>query len=185
MSASYDLPHVDRLTVGTVGPPGQRTFYLQARQGEQLVTLKLEKSQVAALSERLGSLLQDNPAISAIPEFAETELEEPVLAEWAVGTLGLSFDVDDDLVVLVCEELTAAAQEDDEDEDEDDEEDEDEESRGAVARFGATRGQIAALAMRGAQLVIGGRPACPLCGYPLDPRGHSCPRTNGHRPPLT
>lgn len=184
MSASYDLPHVDRLTVGTVGPPGQRTFYLQAREGEQLVTLKLEKSQVAALAERLGSLLQDNPATSAIPEFAETELEEPVLAEWAVGTLGLSFDVDDDLVVLVCEELTAGGgvgEEGDEGLGDDD----DDESRGAVARFGATRGQIAALAMRGAQLVIGGRPPCPLCGYPLDPRGHSCPKTNGHRPPLT
>lgn len=178
MPPSFDLPHVDRLTVGTVGPPGQRTFYLQAREGEQVVTLKLEKAQVAALAERVGALLRENPASSPIPPIAELELEEPVLAEWAVGTLGLSFDVDDELVVLVCEEMVAL---------EDDEEEDDElsgEPRGAVARFGATRGQVAALAMRGAQLVATGRPSCPLCGYPLDPRGHTCPKTNGHRPPL-
>ena len=73
---------------------------------------------------------------------------------------------------------------DEDDLDDDDLDDElDDGPRGAVARFGCTRGQAAALAMRGATLVATGRAACPLCGYPLDPRGHVCPKTNGHRPP--
>ena len=180
MSSSYELPSVDRITVGTVGQPGSRTFFLQAREDSLLVSLKLEKGQVAALAERLGDLLHENPASSPIPEPSELDLEEPTLADFVVGSLGLSFSTDDDRVVIVCEELLMAGDEDDLDDDEDDE---DGPPRGAVARFGLTRGQAAALAMRGATLVATGRAACPLCGYPLDPRGHVCPKTNGHRPP--
>lgn len=180
MSSSFDLASVDRITVGAVGDPGRRTFFLQAREDALLVSLKVEKSQVAALAERLGELLHENPASSRIPEIAELDLEEPTLAEFVVGSLGLSFSSDDDRVVLVCEEAVLA--EVDEDDIDDDEDDEDQ-ARGAVARFGCTRGQAAALAMRGATLVATGRAACPLCGYPLDPRGHVCPKTNGHRPP--
>ncbi len=180
MSSSYDLSSVDRITVGAVGQPGSRTFFLQAREGSLLVSLKVEKGQVAALAERLGDLLHENPASSPIPEPAELDLEEPTLADFVVGSLGLSFSSDDDRVVIVCEELVRF----DPDEDElDDDEDDEDAPRGAVARFGCTRGQAAALAMRGATLVATGRAACPLCGYPLDPRGHVCPKTNGHRPP--
>ncbi len=180
MSSSFDLPSVDRITVGTVGQPGSRTFFLQAREDALLVSLKVEKGQVAALAERLGDLLHENPASSPIPDLSELDLEEPTLAEFVVGSLGLSFSSDDDRVVLVCEEAVIVEQ--DEDDLDDDEDDEDGPS-GAVARFGCTRGQAAALAMRGATLVATGRAACPLCGYPLDPRGHVCPKTNGHRPP--
>ena len=186
MSSSYDLSSVDRITVGTVGQPGSRTFFLQAREGSLLVSLKVEKNQVAALAERLGDLLHENPASSPIPEPAELDLEEPTLADFVVGSLGLSFSSDDDRVIIVCEELVRFDLDEDdlEDDDEDDEYEDDEEApRGAVARFGCTRGQAAALAMRGATLVATGRAACPLCGYPLDPRGHVCPKTNGHRPP--
>ncbi len=180
MSSSFDLSSVDRITVGTVGVPGSRTFFLQAREDSLLVSLKVEKGQVAALAQRLGQLLHDNPASSPIPEPADLDLEEPTLADFVVGSLGLSFSTDDDRVVLVCEELVLVdADEDDLDDDEDDEDG----PHGAVARFGLTRGQAAALAMRGATLVATGRVACPLCGYPLDPRGHVCPKTNGHRPP--
>lgn len=181
MSSSFDLPSVDRITVGTVGMPGNRTFFLQAREDSLLVSLKVEKAQVAALAERLGDLLHENPASSAIPEPAELDLEEPTLAEFVVGSLGLSFSTDDDRVVIVCEELVPA---DPDEDDLDDDEDDEAAPRGAVARFGLTRGQAAALAMRGATLVATGRAACPLCGYPLDPRGHVCPKTNGHRPPI-
>jgi uncharacterized repeat protein (TIGR03847 family) len=180
MSSSFDLPSVDRITVGTVGEPGNRTFFLQAREDSLVVSLKVEKGQVAALAERLGDLLHENPASSPIPEPAELDLEEPTLAEFVVGSLGLSFSTDDDRVVIVCEELVLV--EPDEEYEDDDEDDEDA-PQGAVARFGLTRGQAAALAMRGATLVATGRAACPLCGYPLDPRGHVCPKTNGHRPP--
>jgi len=181
MSGSFDLPSVDRITVGAVGPPGERTFFLQAREDSLVVSLKVEKGQVAALAERLGELLHENPASSPIPEPADLDLEEPTLSEFAVGSLGLSFSSEDDRVVLVCEERVLVVP--DEDDPDDDIDDEDEADRGAVARFGCTRGQAAALAMRGATLVATGRATCPLCGYPLDPRGHVCPKTNGHRPP--
>ena len=182
MSSSFDLSSVDRITVGTVGQPGSRTFFLQAREGSLLVSLKVEKGQVAALAERLGELLIENPASSQIPEPADLDPEEPTLADFVVGSLGLSFSSDEDRVVIVCEELVSGGLDDDELDDDEDDEDDDA-PQGAVARFGCTRGQAAALAMRGATLVATGRAACPLCGYPLDPRGHVCPKTNGHRPP--
>jgi uncharacterized repeat protein (TIGR03847 family) len=171
MSNSFDLPAVQRLTVGTVGGVGKRTFYLQARQDDQLVTLKLEKQQVGALAEAVIELLADLPAVGPGPPEQTLELEEPVLAEWPVGTLRLNYDSDIDQVVLVAEEATEL------------DENGEPVSSGGMVRLGATREQVAALAGRGAQLVTAGRPPCPLCGFPLDPGGHSCPRTNGHRPP--
>jgi uncharacterized repeat protein (TIGR03847 family) len=171
VSKSFDLPAVQRLTVGTVGPVGKRAFYLQARQGEELVTLKMEKQQVGALSQLLAELLEDLATAGEPPTEEGLELEEPVLPEWPVGTLRIDYDRDADQVILVAEEVTEV----------------DEEGEpvgtGAIARLGATRGQVAALVQRGSELVEAGRPPCPLCGYPLDPGGHSCPRTNGHRPP--
>jgi uncharacterized repeat protein (TIGR03847 family) len=171
VSTSFELPAVQRLTVGTVGPAGKRTFYLQARQDDQLVTLKLEKQQVGALAELLAEMLDDLPAVGALPKEEDLELEEPVLAEWPVGTLRIDYDRDSDQVVLVAEEVPEVDEEGEA------------VSTGGIARFAATREQVAAVARRGAQLVTAGRPPCPLCGYPLDPEGHSCPRTNGHRPP--
>jgi len=164
--SSFELDDVERITVGTVGPPGQRTFFLQARQADRLVTLKLEKSQVSALSGYLGELLRELPRPGDLPE--ELALEEPAVAEWVIGTLGVSYDPSSDRLLLVAEQASPA---------------EEEEAEAAEARFVVTREQVAALAIRGTELVEAGRPACPLCGYPLDPEGHRCPRTNGHRPP--
>jgi uncharacterized repeat protein (TIGR03847 family) len=171
MSSSFDLAAVQRLTVGTVGGVGKRTFYLQARQDDQLVTLKLEKQQVGALAEALVELLADLPAIGSVIADQALELEEPVLAEWPVGTLRLNYDTETDQVVPVAEEAAEL--------------DENGEvvSTGGMVRLAATRQQVAAVARWGAELVSAGRPPCPLCGFPLDPGGHSCPRTNGHRPP--
>ena len=165
MSSSFELHNVERITVGTVGPPGQRVFFLQARQGPELVTLKLEKSQVAALSTYLGELLQDLPRPGHLPD--DLDLEEPAVPEWTVGSLGITYSEETDRFLLVAEEIT----------------DEDEDPEAGDAKFVVTREQVAALAIRGTQLVEAGRPPCPLCGYPLDSKGHSCPRTNGHRPP--
>ena len=169
MNESFDLPAVDRLTVGTIGEPGQRVFYVQARTGSQLVTFKVEKAQMAALAVRLGKLLQTNPPEGNVPNPDELELEEPVEAAWPVMQMGLSFATDADAVLLLFEEMPR---------------EEDEEPAGAIARIGCSRAQAAALAMRATILVASGRPPCPLCGFPLDPRDHLCPRTNGHRPPL-
>lgn len=168
MSASFELSDVGRVTVGTVGVPGQRTFYLQAREGDRLISLKLEKQQVAALAQLLGELLSDLPAAGALP--TDLELEEPVLAEWAVGAMQLAYDSASDRIVVMAEEATVA-------------EEGGEAPDGAIGRLALSRPQAAAIVGRAEELVTSGRPPCPLCGYPLDPAGHSCPRTNGHGPP--
>ena len=163
MSRSYELLDVDKLTVGAVGEPGQRLFLLQARAGAELVTLKLEKVQVAALAAHLGVMLRELPRPGHLPD--DLDLEEPAEPEWVVASLGASYDEVLDRLLLVADEAV----------------DEDEEA--AEARFSLTREQVAAVAVHGTRLVESGRPPCPLCGYPLDQRGHDCPRTNGHRPP--
>jgi uncharacterized repeat protein (TIGR03847 family) len=177
---SFDLPNPERLTVGTEGPPGGRLFFFQAREGELVVTLKMEKVQVAALGAWIAKTLEDLPALGHLPGDDELEPEPFVEPAWAVGSLGGSYDIDTDRIVLIAAELT---EDDDEEEEDDEEEDELLLGRGATARFLATREQMAALAIRATRLVEAGRPPCPLCGYPLDPSGHQCPRTNGFRPP--
>lgn len=160
---SYELLDVDKVTVGAVGEPGQRLFLLQARAGAQVVTLKIEKVQVAALAAHLGTMLLELPRPGHLPE--DLALEEPSVPEWVVGSLGASYDEVLDRLLLVVDEAVPEGEE------------------AAEARFGLTREQVAALAVHGTRLVESGRPPCPLCGYPLDQRGHDCPRTNGHRPP--
>ncbi|HEX8771137.1 MAG TPA: DUF3090 family protein [Acidimicrobiales bacterium] len=161
MSTSFEIPEVDLLTTGTVGPVGQRVFFIQVRQAEQVVSLRLEKAQVAALIVHLGVVMADLPPPDKLP--TELDLIEPVVAEWVVGSLGVTYDEEADRVILVAEELV----------------DEDEEPARAVIR--ATREQVAAFSLHGAAVVEAGRPPCPLCGQPLDPEGHVCIRLNGHR----
>ena len=195
MSTSFELLATERLTVGTVGVPGQRVFFLQARQGNELITLKMEKVQVAALAAWIAKTLEDLPALGDLPNDLEPEpFDEPA---WTIGSLGGSYDIDSDRIILVAAEVTddetdnetretGGAQQGGAEEggaEEGDEPDPFEAGSGAVARLGATREQMAALAIRGTALVSSGRPPCPLCGYPIDPTGHACPRTNGHRPP--
>ena len=162
MSSSFEIPEVDHLTAGAIGPPGKRVFYLQAGHGDHVVSLRLEKAQVAALVAYLAGMLADMPPPGDIPSTG-MDLIEPVVAEWVVASLGVSYDEEADRVVIVAEELV--------------EEGED----AARARISATREQVAALSVRGAEAVAAGRPPCPLCGQPLDPEGHTCPRLNGHR----
>ncbi len=162
MSSSFEISEVDHLTTGAIGPPGQRVFYLQARQGKQVVSLRLEKAQVAALVAYLAGMLADMPPPGEIPTTG-MDLIEPVVAEWVVASLGVSYDEEADRVVIMADELVEEGEE------------------GAQARLTATREQVAALSVRGAEAVAAGRPPCPLCGQPLDPQGHMCPRLNGHR----
>ena len=179
MNPSFDLPSVDRLTTGTVGAPGERVFYLQARSGPQLVTLKLEKLQVAALAQYLAQRLSDLPipdedAVADDPDVLE--LETPIEPEWTVGAIGVTYDERVDRIVIVTEEMP-------------DEPDEEESAvplgehpdRG-VARFAITREQAASFVVRAAAVVARGRPPCRLCGRPLDPEGHVCVKSNGHAP---
>ena len=162
MSSSFELGEVDHLTADAVGPPGQRVFYVQARTGSQIVSLRLEKAQVAALVAYLSAMLADLPPVEETD--GKMALIEPVVAEWVVGSLGVSYSEDTDRVLLVAEELVEEGE------------------TGASARILATRAQISALSRHGAEVVAAGRPPCPLCGQPLDPQGHVCVRLNGHRP---
>ena len=162
MTEAFDLS-AERLCVGTVGPVGSRLFLLQVRQGETLVTLKVEKQQVAAMSDLLARVVKDQLRPGHLPD--DQPLEEPMEPAWAVGTIGVSFDETEDRVVLVIEELVPEGE------------------AGAIARVSITREQAAAFSIQATRLVESGRPPCPLCGSPLDPSGHECPRTNGHRPP--
>jgi uncharacterized repeat protein (TIGR03847 family) len=186
MAESFELPSVDRLTTGTVGPPGARVFYLQATAGGQVVTLQLEKEQVAALAQFLAARLADLPQAEpeTVPADPHPDLVEPLEPAWTVGDLGIGYDEDTDRIVVVAEELVL----DDEDDEASgaDEPDPllralDEAASGAVARFGLTRSQVAAFVARAAEVVAAGRPVCPVCARPMDPEGHVCVRANGHR----
>ena len=158
---SYDLAAVDSVTVGAVGEPGQRVFYLQARSGATVLSFKLEKVQVAALAQALAEVMADMPPPGPLPD--NLALVEPVEPEWVAGALGLSpFDEASRRLTLQLEELTA------------------EDEPGRVARFGMTIEQMAAVVGRALALLEAGRSPCPVCGFPMDPDGHTCPKTNGH-----
>jgi uncharacterized repeat protein (TIGR03847 family) len=180
----FDAP--DLVTVGAVGPVGQRLFVLQVREGPQVLTVKVEKVQVSSLAAYLGRMLRDLDRPHELPEGAALALEEFDGPDFGAEALALSYDEIGDRVVLVIDELdTAAGGEEPDDLGRPENLGRVEPSDGAVARVAMTREQAAALAIRATELVEAGRPPCPLCGYPLDPRGHACPRTNGHSAPLT
>ncbi len=164
MSDELELEAPDRFTVGTVGPVGERLFLLEARQGTFVLTVKMEKQQVAVLASYLARIVRELGRPGHLPDDLDFDGDEE--PDWVVGTMGVSYDEEADRLVVVIEELV--------DEDED----------GQIARISLTREQAAAFAIRATQLVEAGRPPCPLCGLPLDPAGHDCPRTNGHRPPV-
>lgn len=163
--ASFDIGDPIVFTAGAVGPPGRRVFYLQAQGDGHVVTLKCEKQQVGALADYLAGMLADLPTVEreAVPTLLE--LVEPLVAEWTVGTLAVAWDDAADRMVLVAEELVS---------------DEEVEVTGEVARarFRLTRAQVHAFVDRARELVAVGRPPCPLCGGPIDPEGHACPRLN-------
>lgn len=166
---SYEFTDADRVTVGAVGAPGRRVFLLQAQAGDTAATLKVEKQQVAALAEAILERLQDLPVTGALPQ--DLDLVAPLEVAWQVGAMGLGYLETLDRIVLDAVELMAL-----------DEEGEPVEGA-ARLRVLLTREQAQALAIRASDLVEAGRPPCPLCGHPLDPAGHTCPKKNGKHAP--
>ncbi len=162
----YDLNPVTQVTVGAIGVPGKRTFYLQGRQGRTLVTLVAEKEQVSALSTGIDQLLDRLGwgARGVQVTATEMELSEPIEPLFRIGQLGLGYDAEQNLLVLVAYELPQ--QED--------------AQTVNVVRFWASQEQMRALARHSAAIVAAGRPICVLCGRPIDPEGHFCPKRNGH-----
>ena len=169
MSESFQLGEPDHFTAGAVGQPGQRVFYLQARERRSLITLKCEKEQVAALAEYLAGLIVKLPKGAVEGEAGKGDLLQPVDAAWAVGSIGVGYDEAIGRIVVVANEQV-----------------EEEEEGGppapepASARFAITKAQAVAFVERARALVKAGRASCSMCGEPKDPAGHVCPRANGH-----
>ena len=181
-----DLERVDRITAGAVGDPGERTFFLQARQGDRSVTILVEKEQVELLGTSILEILATvGRETGEGPPIEELGLEPPLEPLWRAGRLSIGYAEDRDLMLLEIEELVELEDEPDEadDEPEDDtapvaETDGPEPDR---VRLWATREQMFALARHGAAVAERGRPRCRFCGNPIDPEGHMCPAMNGHR----
>ncbi len=181
MPQTYSFSEPERFVAGTVGEPGQRTFFLQARDGQRLATVLLEKEQVQALAERMDELLDQvvrrtggSAPVPALPpdEVDDTDpLDQPIDSEFRVGTMTLAWDNDEGRVVV---EAYATGEED-----EPLQEDEPPQDRDVlVVSMSGTAAR--AFAKRAHALVAAGRPSCPLCALPLDPDGHVCPRQNGY-----
>jgi uncharacterized repeat protein (TIGR03847 family) len=179
----FEFVDPERFVAGTVGEPGERTFYLQASSGVRIVSVALEKIQVSALAERLEELLDEvrrrQGATSEVPATAPIDLEDvaplgtPIEEEFRVGALALAWEEETATVLIEAQSQT------------DDESDPTDEAEftGDLLRVRIQPAIARAFAKRALRVVAAGRPPCPLCGNPLDPRGHVCPRQNGHRGP--
>lgn len=168
----FDLNPVERITTDAIGKPGERVFYLQARQGRRLVTIICEKEHVAALSMAIDrvllSLADDDAEAVVAPDPVIDEgmdLEYPLEPVFRAGRVNLGYDEVSERLVIIAYELM----------------DEEDERSPSVARFWATLAQMRAFSIRGQEIVAAGRPICAMCGEPMDPEGHFCPRKNGHR----
>jgi uncharacterized repeat protein (TIGR03847 family) len=174
----FDPP--ERFVAGTVGPPGQRTFFLQARAGARVTSVALEKQQVSVLAERIDELLDDllsslegETTVPAVPPVAledNAPLEQPIVEEFRAGTMTLSWDSADQRVVV---EVYPYAEEEEVAEPAPDPEE--------VLVVRLPPGLARAFSKRAQAVVAAGRPPCPFCGGPMDPAGHLCPRANGFR----
>jgi uncharacterized repeat protein (TIGR03847 family) len=205
----FDPP--DRFVAGTVGQPGQRTFFLQARKAGQVVSVVLEKVQVAVLAERLDALLDEleSQGVADAPEAAPTAidsepLDEPINEAFRATTLTLGWDADAGRVLVEARadpvEVEFELEDDDDEVADGDADDEpgnaeleasiaatiqaafeaDDDDGPDVLRVRMTADDARSFVERAARIVASGRPPCPLCGQPLDPQGHICPRRNGH-----
>jgi len=179
---AFDDP--DRFATGTVGLPGNRTFFLQARSAGRVVSVTIEKTQVAALAERLGELLVEldrqgivhDPPAPITPD--ERPLDEPMNEAFRTGSLTLGWDGQAARILIearaqvevesIEDAIEALQADDDDDEDGPD-----------LLRVRVTPVVARTFVERAFRVVRAGRPTCPLCGNPLDPAGHICPRKNG------
>jgi len=195
-----ELETVDSLGAGAVGDPGEREFFLQARTESAQLTVLVEKEQVALLAteavaflDRIAEDYPEEPVEPREPAVRQAGLREPTVPLFRARLIGLGFDPEREMVLIELRERSSEDEEEGEalapqaeeatpdlpdlpDVTVADPTDEDEE--GYVARIYATRGQVRAMAAKGAEAVAAGRPLCPLCDMPMDPAGHRCPRWN-------
>jgi uncharacterized repeat protein (TIGR03847 family) len=168
-----DLRSVSHITTDAIGKPGKRVFYIQAWEEQRSVTLIVEKIQIQSLAVGYEQFLEEvHQRFPDLQEASSDYIEEkmhihpPVDPLFRIGELGLGYDSDSDLVILVAKEMVS-------------EEDKNDEMR--VVRYWCTRSQVRAMCHWGIDVASRGRPLCPQCGEPMDPAGHFCPKKNGHK----
>ena len=172
---------VERFVAGTVGQPGERTFFIQARTGSRLISVSLEKTQVQAMSERLTYMIreikQSDPTI-VIQRLTRDDapLETPIEEEFRIGVIGIAFDASRELIQIDLQAVSEGDEEEPEFIDVDDlTGDQD------IMRVLISPSMAEQFAKRAMSVVSAGRLPCPFCGGPIDMRGHLCPRANGYR----
>lgn len=180
MQFTYDLNPVDTIIADAIGEPGQRTFFVQARMGRQLVSIALEKQEVNNLALSILQLLEElEERFPDLPPASRSSgalrPESPIEPVFRVAQLILGYDEREDMIwviakALMVDESGALVDPDDD--------------RVPAVRFVATRSQMRALSEHALEVVASGRPTCPLCGRPIDRTGHFCPRTDGHAMPI-
>jgi uncharacterized repeat protein (TIGR03847 family) len=166
----------ERFVAGTVGPPGQRVFFLQAHDEGRTTSAALEKEQVRILAERLDAMLDlltrqgvGRPPVPVVADPDDQDsapLTAPVEEDFRVSVLRIAWDGDAERVVI--EASSEPAEDDDE-------------LTGDILSVRITGRAARAFVARAESVVAAGRPPCPFCTLPLDPEGHVCPRANGYR----
>jgi uncharacterized repeat protein (TIGR03847 family) len=184
----YNFDNPDRFVAGTVGQPGSRTFYLQARERDRIVSIVVEKVQVSLLAERLNALLGEvrdrgaNVPLEPAPAELDTRpLDETLNEMFRVGSITIVWNGEDESITIearaideddeAADDILEAGGEDDDEDEEDDDSD--------LVQVRLDPGKALAFARRSLEVVAAGRPPCPFCGQPLNPEGHICTRRNG------
>ncbi len=166
------LNPVDHITVDAIGKPGNRTFYIQGRKDEQVVSLLIEKVQLQTLIVGIKDFLDEvnerfRKLPDLVPAFREKDMQilPPVDPFFRVGEMGLAYDEKDDRVCIIAKEAQLDIPE----------------GEVSVVRFWCTRSQLVAMGNWAVVVVERGRPICPQCLQPMEPEGHFCPKKNGHK----
>lgn len=181
---AFDPP--DRFVTGTVGPPGQRQFFLQATGAGRTTTVAVEKAQVQVLADRVNDLLDSFAGgaaaeQAAAPHVDNAPLDTPIEEDFTVGTMGLSWDPERERLVIECHAVGDAYDSPEVLESTEEEVDPATDPNQLVMRVVLTPAVARAFAQRSVTVVAAGRPPCPFCATPLEPEGHVCPRANGYK----
>jgi uncharacterized repeat protein (TIGR03847 family) len=159
-----ELRRADHLTIGTVGEPGERTFFLQAAQDDLVISLVIEKEQATAIAIAISSVLSDAEAVEDVDQHRRIELIHPVRPLFRVAKLSMGHDEAREMIVIIAEALVPEGE------------------PGQRVRIWGTQAQMLALAREAVIAVAAGRPICPLCHEVLDPgQDHVCVRGNGRK----